>query len=114
MTRHTPSPDPLPPDPSLDPRFPADWTRTAFIFALFLQSFAYVCNALARYDDASAGFVNFVFVVSLVLAVVPSFFTKCPWPTRLRYAFNGFILWFFFTLFVTIFAILFLGLPLAS
>jgi hypothetical protein len=104
----------MPPDPSPDPMFPADWTRTALIFALLLQTFGYVCHALAQHDDASAGFLNFALVVSLGLAVIPFFFTNGPWPTRLRYVFNGFLFWFFFTLFVSVFAILFLGFPLAS
>ena len=94
--------------------FPADWTRTAFVFALFLQTLGWVLGGLAQYDDSSTGFLNFALVVSLILAVVPFFFTNGPWPTRLRHAVNGLLLWFFFTLFVTIFAILFLGLPLAS
>ena len=104
----------VPPDPSPDPLFPADWTRPAFIFALFLQTFAYVARALAQYDNASEGFGNFAFCVSLLLAVVPFFFTNARWLMRLRYALNGLLIWFFFTLFVTLFAILFLGHPVAS
>ena len=106
-------PHALPPDPD-DPLFPADWTRTAFIFALFLETFGYILGALARYDDASTSFLNFAIVVSLVLAVVPFFLTNRPWPTRLGYAFHGFVLWLFFTLFVSVFAVLFLGHPVAS